>query len=653
MTDLDTRDDWLASALAKISAARVAVFGDFCLDAYWLIDPDESERSVETSLPIRRVRRQRYSLGGAGNIVANLAALGVGSVRAVGLLGEDLFGKTMLELLGRLAVNCDGMLCCQDDWQTLVYAKPCVGEVEGQRIDFGGFNVTDSRSVDTLAGELARAAGESDVVILNQQVPGGASTPEMIERINDVVASHGDCRFIVDSRHCAGRYRGCMLKLNAHEAAALLGRARPLDERIALAEAKDIAARLVERTGETVFVTRGESGLLVADAEDVHDPRGVREIPGIEILERIDPVGAGDTIISAISAALASGVDAVTAASLANIAASVTVRKLQTTGTACPDEILAVGSTPDYVYLPELADDPRGARALENTEIEVVRELPGDINIRHAIFDHDGTISTLRHNWEQIMGPVMVRSILGPHYHDADEGLYHKVVDTVGAYIDKTTGIQTLRQMEGLIEMVKQFGCVPEADILDIHGYKKVYNDELLAMVSGRVAKLERGELDVGDFEMKNARALLERLAAAGVKLYLASGTDEPDVVREAAAMGYADLFEGRIFGASTDVRFEAKRAVLTRIFREHDLRGPEVVTFGDGPVEIRETRKRNGIAVGVATNEVCRFGLNPAKRTRLIRAGADLVIPDFSQLDRLLATIGIGGGTDIENCKL
>jgi hypothetical protein len=66
------------------------------------------------------------------------------------------------------------------------------------------------------------------------------------------------------------------------------------------------------------------------------------------------------------------------------------------------------------------------------------------------------------------------------------------------------------------------------------------------------------------------------------------------------------------------------------------------LVMFGDGPVEIRETRRSHGLAIGVASDEVRRFGLNPAKRARLIRAGADLIIPDFSQAPALLRTLGI-----------
>ena len=152
--------------------------------------------------------------------------------------------------------------------------------------------------------------------------------------------------------------------------------------------------------------------------------------------------------------------------------------------------------------------------------------------------------------------------------------------------------------------------------------------------------KLKSGELESNDFQVKNARQLLEALHRRGMKLYLASGTDEADVMAEAEAMGYAHLFEGRIFGAVGDVNIEAKKIVLERIIRENNLSGHEFMTFGDGPVEMRETRKRGGICVGVASDELRRFGLNPAKRTRLIRAGATLIVPDFSQLSTLLGLL-------------
>ena len=237
----------------------------------------------------------------------------------------------------------------------------------------------------------------------------------------------------------------------------------------------------------------------------------------------------------------------------------------------------------------------------------------------------------------------MLRAILGPRFQDADEGLYHKAVAQVRQFIDKTTGIQTLVQMHGLVEMVRRFGCVPADQILTPEGYKKVYNDELMGLVRGRIAKLERGELAPEDFQVKNARRLLEALHGRGVKLYLASGTDTADVAAEAAALGYAPLFEGRIFGAVGSVTVETKRLVMQGIIRDNQLHGPQFVAVGDGPVEVRAAHKCGGIAVGVASDEVRRFGLSRAKRARLIRAGADLIVPDFSQLELLLKQLGLG----------
>ena len=80
-------------------------------------------------------------------------------------------------------------------------------------------------------------------------------------------------------------------------------------------------------------MTRGENGIIVVDEA------GLWEVPGLQIIERIDPVGAGDTTVATIAAVLGGGGDCFSAAKLANISASITVRKLQTTGTATGDEI--------------------------------------------------------------------------------------------------------------------------------------------------------------------------------------------------------------------------------------------------------------------------------------------------------------------------
>ena len=239
------------------------------------------------------------------------------------------------------------------------------------------------------------------------------------------------------------------------------------------------------------------------------------------------------------------------------------------------------------------------------------------------------------------MEPMMVRAVLGPRFQNADESLYHKVGKRVREFIDKTTGIQTIAQMELLVELVREFNCVPENEILTAVGYKQIYNEALLNLVHARSAKFEQGELDVADYTVKNAVAFLKQLQGRGLTLYLASGTDEQDVVREAEVLGYADVFQGRIYGAVGGISLDAKKAVLERILNDIGKdQARQVAAFGDGPVEIRETHKRGGFTVGIASDEVRRFGMNPIKRTRLIRAGADLVIPDYSQMQQLLTLL-------------
>lgn len=241
------------------------------------------------------------------------------------------------------------------------------------------------------------------------------------------------------------------------------------------------------------------------------------------------------------------------------------------------------------------------------------------------------------------MAPMMVRAILGDRYDDAGETTLKKVRSAVDDLIDKTTGIQTLRQMLHLGELVREFGFVAEGDILDAHGYKEIYNEDLLAMVRRREAKLRRGEISTDDLSIKNAIPFLKVLYEKGIRLWLTSGTDTADVRHEAEVLGYAYLFEERIFGATGDIDAEAKKMVLDSIL---DSIGKDdaasIITFGDGPVEIRETHKRGGLTAGVASNELRRYGLNPSKRTRLIKAGADIVIPDFAQPEILLGLLNI-----------
>ena len=627
----------LSKIIHDIKSVKIAIVGDFCLDAYWFIDETLSEISLETRRPTTPIKEQQYSLGGASNVANNIAAMGVKDVRAFGVVGPDPFGREMIKIMHENAIDTRNLIVQENNWLTHVFTKPHIENTEQSRIDFGNYNTLSKSTADKLIGLLKTELPEVDIVIINQQVISGIHTEYFREQLLQLIEQFPDKKFIVDSRRYNMIYDGAIRKMNNYEALELIGKQKEVDESISYSEVTEAAEILYEKFSKPLFITCGERGSLVIDEN------GVAKIEGLLILSEVDAVGAGDSYLAGAASTLAAGYDMKTAGIIGSYVAGVTVQKLFQTGTASSEEIFEIGTDPDLVYNVELAEDIRHARYINDFEIEIVSEWREKLNITHAIFDHDGTISTLREGWEEIMAPMMMKAILGEHFLDADETLYNKVHDRVQDFIDKTTGIQTLIQMQGLVALVKEFGFVPEEEVLDEFGYKEIYNNELLDMVKKREAKLSRGELSIEDLTLKNGALLLETLHNAGVSLYLASGTDHDDVVNEARILGYDHLFEGKIYGAVGDVTKEAKKNVLDTILNEiGNSKNGQLALFGDGPVEIREARKRGGVTIGVASDEVKRHGLNEKKRTRLIKAGADVIVPDFSQLSQLLHLLNV-----------
>lgn len=627
----------LKEVIKRIKSVNVAIIGDFCLDAYFFLDNSKSEISVETGLETNAVISQKYSLGGAGNIANNVISLGVNKVKVFGIIGNDIFGREMVKIMNGAGICTDALIIQDDQWSTHVYVKPYLQEKELNRFDFGNFNIIQDEYADKLIKLLEAEIDKYDVIIINQQVQSGIHSPGLRKRLLEFIRLNPDKIFISDIRDPNFSLPGSYLKLNEIEAFNLCGFNIPDDNLITDDDVKKAAFTLFKKWGKPVFITRGSRGSVAIDKA------GFVQIAGLMHLGRIDPVGAGDSYLAGISVTLAASFGIETAANIGSFVAGVTVKKLFQTGTATPEEVLQTGSDPDYLYEIELSNDIRKARYHPNSEIEIINVLPDNLKVKYAIFDHDGTISTLREGWELIMAPMMIKAIMGDKYMTADETIYNKVSDRVREVIDKTTGVRTLVQMSVLIDLIKEFGIVPEKEILDIHGYKRIYNDELIALVRQREKKLINGELNIEDFTLKNAVKVIQYLHNRGIILYLASGTDEDDVRNEAHILGYDHLFKGGIYGASGNINTEAKKVVLEKILKKiDDPDAGKIITFGDGPVEIRETKKRGGITVGIASDEIRRFGLNEKKRTRLIQAGADFIIPDFTQANELFKLLNL-----------
>lgn len=273
---------------------------------------------------------------------------------------------------------------------------------------------------------------------------------------------------------------------------------------------------------------------------------------------------------------------------------------------------------------------------LPGTRIEVINSALQRERPRAALFDFDGTLSLIREGWPEVMIPMMVGHLANTGTAETREQLTAHVEE----FVMRLNGKQTIYQMMQLADEVRARGGVPREPL----EYKRQYHDLLWQRVSGRVAGLESRTLEAETLTVPGSQQLLSRLQTLGVPLYLASGTDVAYVKNELSALGLAPYFEERVWGALDDYQNFSKKMVVERLVRENHLDQGGLVGFGDGYVEIEEVKRAGGIAIGVASDEQYRTGINEWKRQRLIRAGADVIIPDYRDLDALLEFLKLSG---------
>ena len=260
---------------------------------------------------------------------------------------------------------------------------------------------------------------------------------------------------------------------------------------------------------------------------------------------------------------------------------------------------------------------------LKNAQIEIIKDSKHRGQIRFAIFDFDGTISTLREGWQDVMQEMMMEFLRLTPRCENDETLYAIVKET----IDVSTGKQTIYQMISLRDLVLARG----GEALEAIAYKAIFNKRLLSHIYHRVEGVRSGKIAPESMMVPGALNMLDAMREREVPCFLASGTDQPYVLAESAALG-VDIYFEEIYGALENFQDYSKQMVIERIIQENDLHGAELVGFGDGFVEIEDVNAAGGIAVGVASDEVNRKGVNKWKRERLVKAGADIIIPDFQE---------------------
>jgi phosphoglycolate phosphatase-like HAD superfamily hydrolase len=264
--------------------------------------------------------------------------------------------------------------------------------------------------------------------------------------------------------------------------------------------------------------------------------------------------------------------------------------------------------------------------------IEQIRPSVPAVRARAALFDFDGTLSLIRSGWVDVMVPMMVEILVDLKTGESEAELYSIVED----FVWRLTGKETIYQMMEFADHVAKRG----GNSLDAREYKKMYLDRLWVRISGRIEALQKGDASPEDYLVPGARGLLERLKELGLRMYLASGTDEIYMKEEARLLDVARYFDGGVYGALDDYKSFSKKILIQRILSQTDVQGGEMLVFGDGYVEIEEVKLVGGTAVGVATREPECKEIDDWKRQRLIGVGADYIVPNFMAHDDLVEAL-------------
>ncbi|HPZ54594.1 MAG TPA: PfkB family carbohydrate kinase [Bacillota bacterium] len=325
--------------LGSLGSLSILLIGDSCLDIYWHADMTLSELSRETPHFPLPVVQERFSAGAGANVAACLCALGVGQVKLLTVVGEDWRGRELLRVCEQHGMDTSDIIRSSTRISP-AYCKPIrkgISDVayEDPRIDFDNRSPLQSEIENELIEKLCRIAGEVDAIAVSDQLEHGIITPTVRDTLRKL--SEEGKTVVVDSRSRVRLFRGVITTPNDYECMTALeaemGTCSCADQTMSY---EDMAQALSKVTGAPVCMTLGPDGSLWAS------PGKSTRVPGVPVPPPIDTVGAGDCFLSALTASLAAGASGVEAASLGNLASAVTIKKLGTTGTATPGEIIAV-----------------------------------------------------------------------------------------------------------------------------------------------------------------------------------------------------------------------------------------------------------------------------------------------------------------------
>jgi rfaE bifunctional protein kinase chain/domain len=303
----------LSRYLDRFPHSRVLVLGDVMVDEY--VWGTVSRISPEAPVPVVAVRSETLKIGGAGNVAANIAALG-GHAEVVGVVGDDAPAKRLAHELEQLQVKADGLVV-DNSRPTTIKSRVVAGSQHVVRFDRESDAPIDAAVRTRVVQQVRDRLPEADVLLISDYAK-GVIGPRLVREVLGLARRFKIAVAVDPKVQHMSLFRGVtVIAPNHHEAAAAA--------RILVREEADlvrVGVRLVKQLKAcAVLVTRGEHGMSLFEAQRpvAHIPTFAREV--------YDVTGAGDTVMAALALALAAGASMRDAAVLANYAAGVVVGK--------------------------------------------------------------------------------------------------------------------------------------------------------------------------------------------------------------------------------------------------------------------------------------------------------------------------------------
>ena len=343
--------------LTTIPLRTVGLLGDLFLDRYLDIDPARDEPSVETGLTAYQVTGVRSYPGALGTVLNNLAALGVGRIYPISVIGDDGEGYELQQALRKIPAVDMGGLVTTAGRRTPTYTKPMYGTKELNRLDIKNRTPTPSALEDAILRLLDEAWPRLDALIVLDQVSEedcGVVTKRVREHLAELGERDPGKFVLADSRERVGLFRNICVKPNRDELRRAYRELPPLESICAFVELTGqsmtqaelawlAADRVMASELLVLFATDGAEGTVVAwgESSDTDLAGSLLSVPAYPVSGPIDICGAGDSCSAGITSAMVSDATHEEAAAFGNLIASITIQQIGVTGTATPEQVRA------------------------------------------------------------------------------------------------------------------------------------------------------------------------------------------------------------------------------------------------------------------------------------------------------------------------